>query len=145
MTPDSVEKVQRSFAHVLPHGDELTEAVFLRLAEAEPRLAPLFPAGSATDRRRFLIGLAFAVEGLDDVGQMTEGLRALGALCRCSGIGDDDLAAIRRALLDTMGQALGGRARGSLWTAQVRAAWAEATAVIVAAMRQPEAPRRAAA
>jgi len=82
MTPESARQVQRSFQHAVPDGDELVEAVFLRLAEAEPRLAPLFPADSAPHRRRFLIGLAFAVDGLDDVDQMIHGLCALGAACR---------------------------------------------------------------
>jgi hypothetical protein len=145
MTPETARMVQLSFQRVLPYGDELIEAVFLRLAEAEPRLAPLFPAESAAHRRRFLAGLGFAIEGLDDVGQMAHGLRGLGAVCRRAGLGDGELAVIEAALLDTIGQALGGQARGSLWTEELQAAWAEAAATLGAAMRQRAARGRAAA
>ena len=145
MTPESARQVQRSFQHVVPHGDELVEAVFPRLAEAEPRLAPLFPADSAPHRRRFLIGLAFAVDGLDDVDQMIHGLCALGAACRHAGIGDGEVAAIRKALLDTFAQALGGQARGSRWTVELEATWLEAAVCLGEAILQQAAQGRAAA
>lgn len=145
MTPETARMVQQSFQRVLPHGDELIEAVCLRLAEAAPHLAPLFPPGSAERRRQLLVGLAFAVEGLDDVGAMAHGLRGLGDVCRRAGLGDGELAVIRVVLLDTIGQALGGRARGSLWTREVQSAWAAAATALVEAMLEAAAPGRVAA
>jgi nitric oxide dioxygenase len=140
MTPQTIDQVQQSFRALLPHADELAEAVFLRLAKAEPALAPLFPANCPAHRRQFMASLAFAIAMLSDRDDMSPGLRALGATCRSLGIGAREIAAIRAALLDTIGQALGGAARGSRWTPELRAAWIEAADTLTRAMDIQPAP-----
>jgi len=145
MTPEDVSQVQQSFRSLLPYTDELAEAFLLRLAKAEPALAPLFPAGSAAHRRRIVATLAFAIEALDDPANMADGLAALGAACRQSGIGRGEIATIRAALIDTVRQALGGSARQTRWTPELRAAWEAAAASIAAAIGGRETATRAAA
>jgi len=145
MTPEDVKQVQQSFRALLPYTDELAEAFFLRLARAEPDLAPLFPAESASHRRRFTAGLAFAVETLDDPANMAWGLAALGIAGRRAGIGAGEIASIRTAVLDTIAQALGGSARRTRWTPELSAAWEAAAEAIAGAVQQQETTARAAA
>jgi hemoglobin-like flavoprotein len=121
MTPEKVRLVQESFAQLVPMKDEVVAAMYERLFELDPGLRPLFRGDMARQRSRLGVALAMVVHGLKNPVAIVPVLEELGRRHNGYGVKPEHYATVGEAMLWALEQALGER-----FTADVRAAWADA-------------------
>jgi hemoglobin-like flavoprotein len=130
MTPDSKMIVRRSWALVLPIADAAATLFYDRLFETDPSTKPLFAhTNSAEQRRKLMLALNLAIEGLDDLDRLVPIIEGLGRRHVGYGVTNGHYHSVGAALLWTLERGL-----GAAWTQEVAAAWTEAYALLSGAM-----------
>jgi hemoglobin-like flavoprotein len=133
MTPDVRQRIQESWALAAPRGDELATRFYARLFEIDADAARLF-AGTdmLVQRRKFTAMLDAIVRAVDEPRRLVPDVAALARRHVAYGVEDHHYDSVGEALLRAFADTLGGAA----FTADVRAAWAEAYALLASVMRR---------
>lgn len=140
MNHDQIALIRKGWSRIAPFAGAAIAAFYERLFEIAPDLAQRF---SDTDMNAQHVKLAgvfdTAITGLDDPGSLVPVLRDLGARHVAYGVDAADYEAVGAALLWTLQTGL-----DEDWTEEAAEAWAGAYRVIVDAMLQGAASRKAA-
>lgn len=131
MLPDRAALVRQTWKAAADQPATLAMHFHARLLALDPTLGLLFVDADLAARGRSLVRL------LDLATRNLERLSPAGYLPYSHPTG----SAVGQALLDALGQVVGAHR----WTAATRAAWADALAAVVDALRLPDARPRAAA
>jgi len=131
MTPRQVAIVQSTFRSVQPMGTTAAELFYERLFQIEPTASALFKGDLKQQGRRFMQVLAVAVGGLSSMSTLVPIIQQLGARHASYGVRAEHYDAVRQALLWTLALILQDG-----YTAEVRAAWATAYAMLAGVMKE---------
>ena len=129
MDPQQIDLVKSSFAKVAPIADAAAVIFYDELFERDPRLRSLFAQDMTEQRRKLMMMLGTAVNGLDDWGSVAGHVRALGERHVSYGVTLADYDTVGAALIETLSKGLGAD-----FTPAVRDAWLACYAVVSGAM-----------
>jgi hemoglobin-like flavoprotein len=131
MTPEQKRLVRDTWKQVAPVADAAAGMFYHRLFEIDPTTRKLFRATDmAAQRKKLLQTLAFAINGLDNLGALVTKVEALGRRHAGYGVTDAQYDSVGAALLWTLEQGL-----GHAWTPAVAAAWSEVYRLLSGIMR----------
>ncbi|RVT53784.1 globin family protein [Rubrivivax albus] len=130
MHPNTIQRVQASWARVQPMADAAGALFYRNLFAADPALQPLFRGDMAVQARRLVQMIDVAVRGLGDLPVLLPALRALGQRHEGYGVQARHYDTVGAALLATLAQGL-----GEDFTPEDRDAWAEVYGALAAAMQ----------
>ena len=130
MTPDSIERLRRSFADVTAQPRALAVRFYDELFAAAPALRPLFPADMTSLQGHFEAALALVIKNLDDVAVLQEPLRELGVQHVHWGAKPNDYFVVRDALVRAL------RSVATSWSPELDADWRVAITAIAVPMLQ---------
>jgi hemoglobin-like flavoprotein len=130
MSPTQVGLVRESWKLVVPLADEAAHLFYGRLFELDPTLRRLFKEDMGEQRRKLMMMLAAAVEGLDRPAVLLPVLRELGRKHLGYGVKPEDYGTVGAALLWTLEQGL-----GTAFTAEVREAWSTTYGLVANTMQ----------
>ncbi|MBI1313197.1 hemin receptor [bacterium] len=139
VTPTQVSLVQASWAAVAPIADQAADLFYGRLFELDPSLRALFPDEMAEQKKKLMQTLAFAVNGLTDVGEIVPAVKALGQRHVAYNVEDSQYQTVGAALLWTLEQGL-----GDAFTPEVKDAWVTVYTILSTTMREAAAELAAA-
>jgi hemoglobin-like flavoprotein len=131
MTPEKINLIQQSFELIRARADETAAVFYRRLFAANPSLEPLFPRDMTEQKKKLMMTLDLAVKSLAKSGTLLPVLENLGRKHRFYGVREEHYAAVGKALLVTLRDALGQN-----FTIDVKAAWAEMYDFVAAAMKR---------
>jgi hemoglobin-like flavoprotein len=131
MTPEQKDLVQGSFAKVAPIAPQAAALFYGRLFELDPSLKPLFKSDLKDQGDKLMKTLAFAVNGLDDLGAIVPAVEDLGKRHVAYGVKDEHYATVGAALLWTLEKGL-----GDAFTDDVKEAWVEVYGVLSTTMKK---------
>lgn len=131
MTPDSIEKVQSTWATVAPAAEQVAELFYGRLFELEPRYRELFTGDMKSQGRKLTTMLNTAVNSLTRLDTILPAVSALGRRHVDYGVRPNDYAVVGEALLWTLEQGLGDG-----FTPEVKDAWTETYGALSGVMIQ---------
>jgi hemoglobin-like flavoprotein len=131
MTPKQVALVQVSWEKVQPNSQAVADLFYARLFGLDPSLQALFKGDMQEQGRKLTSMITFAVKGLTRLEAIVPGVQALGKRHAGYGVKDDHYQTVGEALLWTLGKGL-----GPSFTADIRAAWEAAYAVLANTMRE---------
>ena len=130
MTPEQITTVQDSFRKVMPISGTAADLFYDHLFEIAPEVRSLFPDDLVTQKKKFIVMLATAVNNLDQVGKIIPAIEELGRRHAAYGVVDKFYEPMGAALIWTLEQSL-----GTEFTPEVEAAWTETYQVLAGAMR----------
>jgi hemoglobin-like flavoprotein len=130
MTPESIERLRRSFAEVCAQPRVLAARFYQELFAAAPALRPLFPADLTSLQGHFEAALALVIRNLEDVSALQESLRDLGAQHVHWGAKPQDYFVVRDAIVRAV------HAASASWTDELEADWRQAITAIAVPMLQ---------
>jgi hemoglobin-like flavoprotein len=126
MTPDQIRLVRDSFRAVLPIREAAAALFYERLFAIDPELRAMF---SSTDMgkqgAKLMQALAFVVHGLDKADGILPVVRDLGRRHVRYGVKEQHYQTVGQALIETLAVGL-----GAAFTAEARAAWQAAYALL---------------
>jgi hemoglobin-like flavoprotein len=122
--------VRDSFDKVVPIAGVAADLFYERLFYLAPSLRRMFPADMRDQKRKLMVMIATAVQGLHDLGQLMPQVKALGARHAGYGVEPAHYTVVGEALLWTLERGL-----GNAFTAEVREAWTRVYALLAAAMQ----------
>lgn len=126
MTPEAIEQVRSSYAHLAAAERQLSARFYERLFAAAPNLRRLFPADLTSLQGHFEAALALVVRNLSEMDTLKEPLRDLGGQHVHWGARPEDYITARDALVGAIGSL------SPSWDANLEAHWRAAiTAIIV--------------
>jgi hemoglobin-like flavoprotein len=131
MTPAQVAAVKSSFAVVLPIADKAGAIFYGKLFALDPSLRGMFGEDINEQARKLMQVLNFAVENLEQPDILMPAVRDLGKRHVGYGVKDPHYETVAAALLDTLGEALGGR-----FTPEVKQAWVDAYTLLAGEMKE---------
>jgi hemoglobin-like flavoprotein len=131
LTPQQIALVQSTFRSVQPMAATAGELFYTRLFEIEPAATALFKGNMKQQGRRFMEVLAVAVGGLSSMSTLVPMVQQLGVRHAAYGVRAEHYESVRRALLWTLALIL-----QDAYTAEVRAAWATAYAMLAGVMKE---------
>ncbi len=129
MTPRQISLVQESFAKVEPIAPKAADIFYARLFEMAPQVRPLFPDDMSEQKHKLMTMLGIAVNGLTRLETILPAVQELGRRHKGYGTLPDHYGVVGEALLFTLDKGLGDG-----FTDDVRAAWADAYALLAGAM-----------
>jgi hemoglobin-like flavoprotein len=129
MNPQEIELVKSSFAKVAPIADAAAVIFYDELFERDPKLRSLFAEDMTEQRRKLMMMLGTAVNGLDDWGSVAGHVSTLGERHVSYGVTSDDYDTVGAALIETLSKGLGDE-----FTPDVREAWIACYTVVSGAM-----------
>lgn len=121
MTPEQIDKVQASFAKVVPISDEAGRIFYGRLFNIAPEVRPLFRGDLDEQARKLMMMLATVVNGLKNLDAIIPAAQALAVRHVAYGVQPAHYAPVGEALLWTLEQGLGDD-----FDAETRDAWVAA-------------------
>lgn len=121
MTPEQIDKVQASFAKVVPISDEAGRIFYGRLFNIAPEVRPLFRGDLDEQARKLMMMLATVVNGLKNLDAIIPAAQALAVRHVAYGVEPAHYAPVGEALLWTLEQGL-----GEDFDAETRDAWVAA-------------------
>jgi hemoglobin-like flavoprotein len=131
MTPEQTRLVRDTWKQVAPVAEAAAGMFYHRLFEIDPTTRKLFRATDmAAQRKKLLQTLAFAINGLDNLGALVTKVEGLGRRHAGYGVTDAQYDSVGAALLWTLEQGL-----GHAWTPAVAAAWSEVYRLLSGIMR----------
>jgi len=133
MRPDHIAIVRATWALAAPNATPIGLLFYARLFELDPALRRLFPDDVTPQTTKLMHTLGVAVASLDRPETIVPAAELLGRRHVDYGVRDRDYDTVGRALLDTLATAF-----GDAFTAEVRAAWAEAYALLAGVMRRAQ-------
>lgn len=130
MTPEKIQLVHQTFAHLEPHTEMLGSLFYSRLFATEPQMRSLFGEDMRAQERKLIRTLVMIVTGLENFDELIPTLRDLGARHRDAyKVLAEYYEPVGNALIWTLKQSL-----GDLFTPQAQEAWTEAYTLIAATM-----------
>jgi hemoglobin-like flavoprotein len=129
--PRTVELVQATWARILPIADAAAALFYDRLFELDPSLRALFKSDLGEQKKKAMLTLGVAVDGLRNPGRLSPVLRALGARHVGYRVTERHYDTVGEALIWTLREGL-----GASFTPEVESAWREVYAMIAAEMKQ---------
>ena len=130
MTPESIARLEASFAEVSARPRALATRFYQELFSEAPALRPLFPADMTSLQGHFEAALALVIRNLDDMSALQESLRDLGAQHVHWGAKPGDYFVVRGALIRAL------RDSSASWTPALEADWHRAITAIAVPMLQ---------
>jgi hemoglobin-like flavoprotein len=132
MSPDQKALVQETWHQIAPIADTAASLFYGRLFVIDPSTRPLFAGVDLEKQRQKLIHVLNVVVGaLDRIEELVPTIADLGRRHVGYGVRDAHYDSVGEALLWTLEQGL-----GNAWTAEVKAAWAAAYALLSGVMRE---------
>lgn len=131
MTPHQIALVRRSFAVLVPQAPQAAALFYANLFSANPALRAMFRGDMAAQGDLLMRMIQRAVGLLDQPSVLLPVLRGLGARHAGFGVRNEHYGAVGRALLRTVGQAL-----GEAFTPDVADAWASMYCLVAQTMQQ---------
>ena len=136
VTRDQAEIVQMSWRAVLPVGDTFAELFYGRLFSVDPELRKLFKDDLVEQGRNLTAMLSVATANLAKPERIGVALRQLGKRHAAYGVRPEHFALVEDALLFALEHAL-----IDVFTAEVKAAWQAAYALLASMMLEEITPR----
>lgn len=131
MNPHHVTLVQTSFGMVAPIAEQAAVIFYDELFRLDPKLRPLFKDDMAEQRRKLMMMLGMAVNGLTNWEQVAPTVRTLGRQHVAYGATRADYDTVGAALIMTLATGL-----GEAFTPEVREAWIACFGVLSSEMLQ---------
>jgi hemoglobin-like flavoprotein len=131
MTPEQKELVQSNWTDVEPISETAAELFYGRLFELDPALKPLFKGDMKEQGKKLMQMIGVAVKGLDNLGELTPAVAALGKRHVGYGVKDSHYATVGEALLWTLGKGLGEK-----FTEDAKEAWTVTYTTLATVMQQ---------
>jgi hemoglobin-like flavoprotein len=122
--------VRDSFDRVVPIAGVAADLFYDRLFYLAPSLRRMFPADMRDQKRKLMVMIAAAVQGLDDLDTLLPQVKALGARHAGYGVEPAHYQIVGEALIWTLESGL-----GNAFTPDVRAAWGRVYALLAATMQ----------
>ena len=129
MTPHQIALVQASFAKVVPIAGTAADLFYARLFEIAPDVRRMFPDDMALQKKKLMVMLGTAVNGLSRLDALLPAVHALGERHAGYGVEAEHFSPVGKALLWTLKQGLGDE-----FTPAVEDAWTTAYDVLSGAM-----------
>ena len=129
MSPEQIALVRSSWSQVLPMRTTIADLFYSKLFELDPRLRPLFKNDMAHQGEKLIDMLDAAVNGLGKPQAIESSLKHLGQRHARYGASEGDYDTVAASLIWTLEQGL-----GDAFTPDVRQAWAQAYATLIALM-----------
>lgn len=129
MNPQQIFLVQSSFASVAPIADAASVIFYDELFERDPSLRPLFKDDLTEQRRKLMMMLGMAVNGLGDWDATSAVVRSLGQRHGGYGVQKSHYDTVGAALIATLEKGL-----GDAFTPEVRDAWTACYGLVSAEM-----------
>lgn len=131
MTPQQVRIVQSTWPKVLPIKDAAARIFYRRLFEMDPSLEAMFIGDLHTQRRKLMLVLDSAVNGLSQLEHIVAAIRELGLRHAGYGVKDHHYTTVGAALLWTLERILSAE-----FTSDVKEAWASAYGLLASTMQE---------
>src|SRR5262249_14165565 len=122
--------VRDSFDKVVPIAGIAADLFYERLFYLAPSLRRMFPADMRDQKRKLMVMIASAVQGLHDLDRLVPQLTALGAQHAGHGVEPRHYAIVGEALIWTLERGL-----GNAFTPPVRQAWTRVYGLLAAVMQ----------
>jgi len=129
MTPDELQRVQRSFAQAQASADELARSFYDHLWGLAPEVRSMFPEDMVAQRQKLLDELAAIVAAVSDLGALVARTAPLGARHVEYGVEPDHYELVGEALQAALADVLGDD-----WDAETASAWAYAYDLVAETM-----------
>jgi len=129
-TATDVALVRRTFDLVVPIAGVAADMFYERLFYMAPSLRHMFPADMRDQKRKLIVMLAAAVNGLEDLDTLAPVLMELGARHAGYGVKDSHYKAVGDALIWTLERGLADQ-----FTADVERAWVRVYLLVAATMQ----------
>lgn len=118
ITPEQKDHVQSTWKLVEPISETAADLFYGKLFEIAPEVKSLFKSDIKDQGKKLMQMIGVAVAGLDNLGELTPAVAALGKRHVGYGIADSHYDSVGEALLWTLGQGLGKK-----FTQEVKEAW----------------------
>jgi hemoglobin-like flavoprotein len=135
MTNEQKHLIRQTFDLVAPMADSVAEVFYRRLFELDPSLRAMFPPVLVEQGRKLMQMLGAAIGMLDRPQQLIPVLESLGKRHAGYGVRDEHYDTVGEALLWTLERGL-----GSVFTPEVKAAWAALYCVVATTMKNAAPP-----
>jgi hemoglobin-like flavoprotein len=129
-TATDIMLVRKSFDSVVPIAGVAADMFYERLFYMAPSLRRMFPADMRDQKRKLMVMLATAVQGLTDLDALLPQLLTLGAQHAGYGVTDSHYKAVGEALIWTLERGL-----GNAFTPAVERAWVRVYLLLAATMQ----------
>ncbi|MEO9576366.1 MAG: globin family protein [Tateyamaria sp.] len=129
MTPDQIDRVQESFAQVLPIKDAAAEMFYARLFEIAPQVRPIFKGDMSEQGAKLMATLGAVVNGLKSLEAIVPVAEKLAVGHVAYGVKAEHYPFVGEALIDTLKKGL-----GEALTPDVQASWETAYATLSGVM-----------
>jgi hemoglobin-like flavoprotein len=129
MTPQQIALVQSSFAKVVPIAGTAADLFYARLFQIAPDVRRMFPDDMALQKKKLMVMLGTAVNGLSRLDALLPAVHALGERHAGYGVRVEHFTPVGAALLWALQQGLGDE-----FTPAVEEAWATAYEILSRAM-----------
>ena len=111
MTPQQIALVQASFAKVVPIAGTAADLFYARLFEIAPDVRRMFPDDMALQKKKLMVMLGTAVNGLSRLDALLPVVHALGERHAGYGVQAEHFEPVGQALLWTLKRGLGTSSR----------------------------------
>jgi nitric oxide dioxygenase len=129
-TAKDLTLVRDSFDRVVPIAGVAADLFYDRLFYLAPSLRRMFPTDMRDQKRKLMVMIATAVQGLHDLNTLVPQVKALGARHGGYGVEPEHYEIVGKALLWTLESGL-----GNAFTPEVRQAWTRVYALLAATMQ----------
>jgi len=131
MTPEQIKSVQDSFSLVLPIADQAASIFYKKLFELDPSLEALFSGDMEEQGKKLMKMLGAAVNGLNNLEELTPVVQELGKRHVNYGVKDKDYDVVGGALLYTLETGL-----GEGYSEEVKDGWVTAYTLLATVMKE---------
>ena len=129
-TASDIALVRRTFDLVVPIAGVAADIFYERLFYMAPSLRRMFPEDMRDQKRKLMMMIAMAVNGLSDLDRLAPQLVALGARHAGYGVKDHHYKVVGEALIWTLERGL-----ADAWTPEVECAWVRVYLLLAATMQ----------
>ena len=129
-TETDIQLVRQTFDLVVPIAGVAADMFYERLFYMAPSLRHMFPQDMREQKRKLMVMMAMAVQGLGDLDKLVPQLMTLGARHAGYGVKDSHYKAVGEALIWTLERGLANE-----FTPEVERAWVRVYLLIAATMQ----------
>jgi len=130
MTPDQKELVQSNWKDVEPISETAAKLFYDKLFELDPSVRSMFKGDIKEQGKKLMQMLGVAVHGLDNLGELTPAIAAMGKRHSGYGVQDSHYDTVGAALLWTLEQGLAEK-----FTADAKEAWTTVYTTLATVMK----------